>query len=119
MGKVTKPRVWRLPDSHLYLGGAGGLPETCLPLSQAWKKSKGSRCSYSVDGEGCEGLPSSALLAASSADQGNGRGGTAVFPSASSLSLHLEVSSASSRGYPLPGWRRVWPWEAAEGGKGD
>lgn len=59
VGKVTKPRVWHLPDSHLYLGGAGGLLETCLPLSQAWKKNKGSRCSCSTGGEGCEGLPTS------------------------------------------------------------
>lgn len=58
-GTVTKPWGCHLPDSRLSLGGACGFPETCLPLSQAWRKSKGSRCPYCTGGEGRGDLPGS------------------------------------------------------------
>lgn len=100
-----------LPGSPLLGKACEQLLETCLPLSQAWRKSKGSRCPYSTGGEGCGGLPGSTPWLASSADQGKGRGGQRP----PLISLHLEVNSVSSWGYPSSDWKRVWPWDTTEG----
>lgn len=99
-GEVTKPWVstsqtpastWEEPVGS----------ENCLPLSQGWRKSKGSGCPYSTSRGGVWGCtPTPPSWPTSSADQGKGCGGPAVFPSALRLPSTLRTVLLPAGGIP-------------------